>query len=61
MNNKTIRAFEALTVEELELLAVIGSLHGRHSLRYCSSSRISVRDCSREAADTSTVPSVGLE
>jgi hypothetical protein len=27
MNNKTIRAFEVLTVEELELLAVIGSLH----------------------------------
>jgi hypothetical protein len=27
MNNRPIRAFEALTVEELELLAVIGSLH----------------------------------
>jgi hypothetical protein len=27
MNNKPIRAFEALTVEEIEILAVIGSLH----------------------------------
>jgi hypothetical protein len=27
MNTKTIRAFEALTVEEVEMLAVIGALH----------------------------------
>jgi hypothetical protein len=36
------------------------ALHGHHSIRYCSSSRIFVRASSREEAETSTVPRSGL-